>query len=195
MASAQNTIRLLEVKVVELQQLVQATQEKVDDQQKVHQAAIKEVMESMRGTEREREKERRGFVEMINEWKKGVEWKWTSVQEEWGVERDRLRRARDEWESKTKTIEDSVLARVESRLPPIQPRHSGSGTSSGSQENSHWTNYEADDEEMAQSSHWTKYDSEDEEANPQNAKTARKNGRLPSHWVTPSNRNSYAGIC
>ena len=38
---------------------------------------------------------------MINEWKKGVEGKWTSVQEEWSVEKDHLRRARDEWELKT----------------------------------------------------------------------------------------------
>jgi hypothetical protein len=59
---------------------------------------------------------------MINEWKKGVEGKWTSVQEEWSVEKDRLRRARDEWELKTKTIEDGILARVESRLSVIQQR-------------------------------------------------------------------------
>jgi len=38
------------------------------------------------------------------------------------VEKDRLRRARDEWESKAKTIEDGILARVESRLSVIQQR-------------------------------------------------------------------------
>ena len=122
--SAQNTIQLLENKVTELQQLVQATQTKVDDQHEAHQAAIKEAMESVRVPEEEREKERESLTEMINEWKKGVEGKWTSVQEEWSVEKDRLRRARDEWESKTKTIEDGILARVEARLSLVQPRDS-----------------------------------------------------------------------
>ena len=120
--SAQNTIQLLELKVTELQQLVQVTQTKVDNQHESHQAAIKEAIESARAPEQEREKERESLTEMINEWKKGVEGKWTSVQEEWSVEKDRLRRARDEWELKTKTIEDGILARVESRLSVIQQR-------------------------------------------------------------------------
>jgi hypothetical protein len=72
--------------------------------------------------EEEREHERESLTEMINEWKKGVEGKWSSVQEEWNVEKDRLRRARDEWELKTKTIEDGILSRVESRLSVIQQR-------------------------------------------------------------------------
>ena len=83
-----------------------------------------EAMESLRLPEEEREKERESLTEMINEWKKGVEGKWTSVQEEWSVEKDRLRRARDEWESKTKAIEDGILARVEARLSLVQPRDS-----------------------------------------------------------------------
>jgi hypothetical protein len=121
-ATAQNTIQLLELKVTELQQLVQTTQVKVDDQHEAHQAAIKEAIESVRVPDQEREKERETLTEMINEWKKGVEGKWTSVQEEWSAEKDRLRRARDEWELKTKTIEDGILARVESRLSLIQQR-------------------------------------------------------------------------
>ena len=44
-ASAQNTIHLLELKVTELQQLVQT---KVHDQHEAHQAAIKEAIESVR---------------------------------------------------------------------------------------------------------------------------------------------------
>jgi len=120
--TAQNTINLLELRVTELQQLVQATQTKVEDQHEAHQAAIKEAIESVRIPEHEREKERESLTEMINEWKKGVEGKWSSVQEEWSVEKDRLRRARDEWELKTKTIEDGILSRVESRLAAIQQR-------------------------------------------------------------------------
>ena len=121
-ASAQNTIQLLELKVTELQQLVQATQTKVDDQHEAHRLAINEAIESVRVPEQEREKERESLTEIINDWKKGVEGKWTSVQEEWSVEKDRLRRARDEWESKAKTIEDGILARIESRLSVIQQR-------------------------------------------------------------------------
>ena len=121
-ASAQNTRQLLELKVTELQQLIQATQTKVNDQHESHQAAIKEAIESACAPEQEREKERESLTEMINEWKKGVEGKWTCVQEGWSVEKDHLRRARDEWELKTKTIEDGILARVESRLSVIQQR-------------------------------------------------------------------------
>ena len=120
--TAQNTIHLLERKVTELQQLVQATQTKVDDQQEAHHAAIKEAIESACIPEHEREKERESLTEMINEWKRGVEGKWSSVQEEWSVKRDRLRRARDEWELETKTTEDGILSRVESRLSVIRQR-------------------------------------------------------------------------
>ena len=120
--TAKTTIQLLEIKVTELQQLVQATQTKVDNQHEAHQAAIKEAIESVRIPEHEREKERESLTAMINEWKKGVEGKWSSVQEEWSAEKDRLRRARDEWELKTKTIEDGLLTRVESRLSVIQQR-------------------------------------------------------------------------
>ena len=113
-------IQLLELKVTKLRQLVQVTQTKVDDQHEAHQATIKEGIEWVRVPQQEREKERESLTEMINEWKKAAEGKWTSVQEEWGVEKDRLRCARDEWESETKMIEDGTLARVESHLSVIQ---------------------------------------------------------------------------
>ena len=111
-ASTQNTIQLLKNKVTELQQLVQATQMKLDDRHVVHQAAIKEAIKLVRVPKQEREKERESLTEMINEWKKGVEGKWTSVQEEWSVEKDRLRCARDKWELKTKTIEDNISIHI-----------------------------------------------------------------------------------
>jgi hypothetical protein len=40
--------------------------------------------------DQQREKERETLTEMINEWKKGAEEKWTSIQEEWSAEGDRL---------------------------------------------------------------------------------------------------------
>ena len=55
---------------------------------------------------------------MINEWKKGVEGKWTSIQERWSVEKVCLHCAKDEWE--TKKIEDGILANIESHPSAIQ---------------------------------------------------------------------------
>ena len=118
----EKTIHDLESKVTVLEQLVQATRTEVDDQHSAQQAAINEAIESVHIPEQEREKERESLMEMINEWKKGVKGKWSSVQEEWSVEKDRLCRAREEWELKTKAIEDGVLARVESCLAVIQQR-------------------------------------------------------------------------
>jgi len=69
---------------------------------------------------RSQEKEREYLSKIINEWKKGVEGKWTSVQEEWSVEKDHLCCTRDEWELKMKTIEDDILTCVESCLSIIQ---------------------------------------------------------------------------
>ena len=46
---------------------------------------------------------------------KGIEGNWTSVQEEWSIEKDRLRCARDKWQSKTKTIEDNIPTHIKPR--------------------------------------------------------------------------------
>jgi len=63
--------------------------------------------------------ERESLTKMLNEWKKGVEGQWSSVQEEWNQERERLSKAREEWESKTKSIEQGLgttISKVESGL-------------------------------------------------------------------------------
>ena len=65
--------------------------------------AINVGIESVHVPEQEREKERESLTEMINDREKEVEGKWTSVQEEWSVEKGRLRHARGERESKVKT--------------------------------------------------------------------------------------------
>ena len=64
--------------------------------------------------------ERESLTKMVNEWKRGVEGKWSSVQEEWSVEKGRLRRARDEWDLKTETLEDGTATWIESRLSIAQ---------------------------------------------------------------------------
>ena len=66
------------------------------------------------------EDERESLTEMINGWKRGVEGKWSSVQEEWSVEEDCLRHARDKWELKTKRPKNGIVTRIESRLSIAQ---------------------------------------------------------------------------
>ena len=73
----------------------------------------------MRVPEQEREKERESLTEMINEWKREVKGKWSSVQEEWIVEKDRLCRARDEWELKTKTVHHNKSSRGRTKSPQL----------------------------------------------------------------------------
>jgi len=73
-------------------------QTKVDDQQK----AIKEAIECISGQEGEKERE--------------------SHTNEWSVEKGHLRRARDEWELKTKMIKDGIHVRAELCSTTIQQR-------------------------------------------------------------------------
>ena len=60
----------------------------------------------------------------VNERKNSAKGKWMPIQEQWSVEKDHLRHARDGWESKTKTIEDSILACIEVHLSLVQSRDS-----------------------------------------------------------------------
>ena len=123
-ASTWNTIHLLKLKVTELQKLVQVTQIKVNDWHEAHQAAIEEAIESVHVPKWEQEKERQSLTRMINKWKKGVEGKWTSVQEDWSMEKDYLCCTRDEWELKMKMIKDSILTCIKSHLSVIQQQDS-----------------------------------------------------------------------
>jgi len=51
------------------------------------------------------------ITSLMSEWKKSVEGQWSSVQEEWGEERERLARAREEWEARARAV-DSGLERM-----------------------------------------------------------------------------------
>jgi hypothetical protein len=107
---------LLESKVSALESLVQTTQSTVDAQAEAQKAALAEVAAAARIPAEERQRDRESITDMINEWKKSVEGKWSSVQEEWNTERDRLKRARDEWEARAKNVEEGLMSRVESSL-------------------------------------------------------------------------------
>ena len=108
-SNAQTTISALESKVSALESLVQATQSQVkaqaETQQQLVQAAEAARVAPPVNHAHEAAAERESLTQMIDEWKKNVEGKWDGVQEEWKDERDRLRRAKEEWESRVRAVE------------------------------------------------------------------------------------------
>ncbi|EMD31989.1 hypothetical protein CERSUDRAFT_144523 [Gelatoporia subvermispora B] len=129
--SAQSTIASLEAKVSALETLVQSTQVQVQTQAEAAQHAVevaeaaREAAQHARGattTEQAHAKERESLTEMLNEWKKAVEGRWSGVQEEWSEERERLRRAKEEWEARVRVVEESfgrAVSKVESGLSTL----------------------------------------------------------------------------
>ncbi|KAH9939172.1 hypothetical protein B0H21DRAFT_698552 [Amylocystis lapponica] len=128
--TAQSTISGLESKVSTLETLVQATQAQVQAQAETTQQ-LAEAAEAARAVaseepsarssigEEERLRERESLTEMLNEWKKNVEGQWSGVQEEWNEERERLKRAKEEWEARVHAVEEgmgSAVTKVESGL-------------------------------------------------------------------------------
>jgi len=57
------------------------------------------------------EKQYASLVEMMTEWKKGVEGQWGSIREEWTQERDSPAKAREEFENRLRQV-DSGLEKV-----------------------------------------------------------------------------------
>ncbi|CCM06360.1 uncharacterized protein FIBRA_08617 [Fibroporia radiculosa] len=123
--TAQSTISLLESKVAALETLVHDTQSQVRVQSETTQQltdavrAVECAASSNRAGEEERARERESLTEMVNEWKKNVEGRWSSVQEEWSEERERLRRAKEEWELRVRAVEEGfgqTTSKVEASL-------------------------------------------------------------------------------
>ncbi|TFK86123.1 hypothetical protein K466DRAFT_600587 [Polyporus arcularius HHB13444] len=128
-ASAQSTISVLEAKVASLENAVQVTQTQVQSQaevtdQLIHaseaaRSAPAEPSVPAAAVEEARKEERESLTAMFSEWKKSVEGRWSSVQEDFVEERDRLRRAKEEWETRMRAAEETVTnaaAKVESSL-------------------------------------------------------------------------------
>ncbi|RXW14247.1 hypothetical protein EST38_g11610, partial [Candolleomyces aberdarensis] len=67
------------------------------------------------------------LTERITEWMKNVEGKWATVQEEWKEERERLGKAREEWERRVRMV-DSGLERLNAATNSLT---SAAGSSSG----------------------------------------------------------------
>ncbi|KAH8116852.1 hypothetical protein DFH11DRAFT_1505549 [Phellopilus nigrolimitatus] len=97
-SAAQQTIDSLENKVNALEDLVRTTQ----STQMADDAKHAEKVE-------EREKaQQESMVSMFAEFRKTIEDRWDSVKCDWVAERERMEKARGEWESRVKGIEDGV---------------------------------------------------------------------------------------
>ncbi|KAH7921658.1 hypothetical protein BV22DRAFT_1132085 [Leucogyrophana mollusca] len=116
-AIAQSTISLLESKISSLEALVQTTQAQVQAQSAAHEAAQAQILEAARQPARDSERE--SLTQMVNEWKKSVEGQWSAVQEEWTQERERLSKAREEWEHKVKSLESGLDAKVSAGVASV----------------------------------------------------------------------------
>lgn len=127
--TAQTTISLLESKVATLESLVQATQSQVQAQTETQQELVRSVEDVKAAVAAApapappvEEEPRESITEMLTQWKKSVEGRWSSVQEEWNDERDRLRRAKEEWETRMRQVETSLettSAKLDSGLASI----------------------------------------------------------------------------
>ena len=104
-AHAQSTISALEAKVSSLRLLANATRNQVACQAEIAEQLV-QTSKAARAApppvpvtvlEVARREERESLTAMFSEWK-SVERKWSSVQEDWREERERLWRAQDEWE-------------------------------------------------------------------------------------------------
>lgn len=116
-AATQTTISLLQSKIATLEEMVQATQSQLLQQNAAQEAAQAEILKAVQ--EPPRDAERESLTAMLNEWKKGVEGQWSAVQEEWSQERERLNKAREEWEDRAKTLEMGFDAKVNASVASI----------------------------------------------------------------------------
>ena len=100
-SAAQTTIQALESKVETLEGMLKIAEEALKAKS-VQEEEVKEMANQMKEEEEKNEKE--SLTEILAEWKKSVEGQWGHVQEEWMEERERLNKAREEWEAKLGAI-------------------------------------------------------------------------------------------
>ena len=115
--AAQTTILQLQSKIAALEELVQETQLQLQQQNSAQEAAQAEILKAVH--EPPRDPERESLTAMLNEWKKNVEGQWSAVQEEWSQERERLSKAKEEWESRARTLELGLDAKINAGVASI----------------------------------------------------------------------------
>ncbi|KAH7882857.1 hypothetical protein F5I97DRAFT_1930483 [Phlebopus sp. FC_14] len=116
-AAAQTTISLLQTKISTLEELVHTTQQQLQQHNAAQEAAQADILKAVREPLRDPEQE--SLTAMLNEWKKNVEGQWSAVQEEWSQERERLSKAKEEWENKARTLEMGFDAKVNASVASI----------------------------------------------------------------------------
>ncbi|KAG1860899.1 hypothetical protein F4604DRAFT_1511700, partial [Suillus subluteus] len=96
-AAAQDTITVLQDKITALEALVAdrqlETQIAAAVEAQLAKAVENAVEAQLRAQKQQQSDPAEGLTALMAEWKKGVEGQWSTVQEEWGAERERLRRA------------------------------------------------------------------------------------------------------
>ncbi|OAX32040.1 hypothetical protein K503DRAFT_805575 [Rhizopogon vinicolor AM-OR11-026] len=121
-AAAQGTITVLQDKITALEALVADRQLESQITAAVEAQLAKAVESAVEAQLRaQKQQQAEGLTALMAEWKKGVEGQWSAVQEEWGAERERLRRAFEGHESgldaRVSTVVAShVQAQMHSRL-------------------------------------------------------------------------------
>jgi hypothetical protein len=110
-SAAQTTIQALESKVEALEGMLKIAEEALKAKS-VQEEEAKEMANQMKEEEDKNEKE--SSTEILVEWKKSVEGQWGHVQEEWKEERERMNKAREEWEAKLGAILTAATANASS---------------------------------------------------------------------------------
>ncbi|TFK69330.1 hypothetical protein BDN72DRAFT_615860 [Pluteus cervinus] len=109
-AAAQSTIVALENKIEALEALVRSSPSSPQPSSPPSQSTSLAAISTEAKTA-----QKESLTEIITEWKKSVDGQWGSMQEEWKEERERLSRAREEWETKN-TLVDNGLSRIDSGI-------------------------------------------------------------------------------
>ncbi|THH10705.1 hypothetical protein EW145_g1157 [Phellinidium pouzarii] len=99
-AAAQQTIETLEGKVNVLESMVKATQSSqvVEGVKHAEEAVVRE------------KAQQDSMVSLLAEFRKTIEDRWDSVKNDWEAERERMEKARGEWENRVKVLEDGVAS-------------------------------------------------------------------------------------
>lgn len=99
--AARDMIKVLEGKVGELERMVREEKEK--EELEVVVAEPEPVVTEK--PQNEDDEERKSLTSFFTEFKKSFDGQWNEVKEEWREERERLKRAREEWELKSKSLD------------------------------------------------------------------------------------------
>ena len=110
-SAAQETIRVLEDKVLDLERMVKEEEVQpapTNDAVAAAAAATPPPPFGSSESDKEDEEDRKSLAKFFSERKKTVEGQWNDVKEERRAERERLKRAREEWEVKMKSVDTGL---------------------------------------------------------------------------------------